>query len=539
MRRNLTKEIPTLLLLTSLVFLVYLNSLGNAFVSDDKLIIESGKQIRNFSMTFSDPLTFLRPLVLWIIYAIFGPAPIYFRLVNIIFHVGNTFLVYLIVQKIHSTRAAIFTSLIFAVHPILSESIAWISGGSYAQYSFFFLLTLFLYITSSNNRKLYLISILTYLLALLSHTTAPVLSLILVVYEWLFGDIKKNWKKLIPFVLLSSFWLVNIIYFKVPKRISYLKDMYYVESSRDNIFFKDPFEIYHYFSLILWPKDLSLYPKEYYLLKQGDSYGPVLVLFYLILTTFSLRVGKQFFFWQSLFLISLIPTLTPLKLGAYTERYVYLGSVGIFATIGMLFTYLSKTKYKDFVYATFILIIISLSIRTIIRNMDWRNQVALAKATVNTNPTDPITHNNLGIAYFNEAKYKLSAEEFTVSLKLKRNNTDVLNNLGASYAAQGKCKQAIPLYEEALQIRPEMWRSYYNMSRCYVRMKMYDRAKKSINKAKIIEPDNVAIDAVVGEIYTQEGNFSEAKVILTKVLEKDPNNFIAKYYMTKITNEAN
>ncbi len=534
MKKIIVKNGSQIILLILLTFLVYANSLPNDFVSDDKLVIESGKQIRNFSLTFSDPVAFMRPLILWIIFTLFGPVPLYFRFFNISIHALNTTLVYFVVSKINSKKVGMFAATLFAVHPILTQSVTWISGGSYAQYSFFFLLTFLFYITSNNNRKFYLVSILTYLLALLSHTTAPVLSLILVIYELLFGDIKRNWKKLVPFLLLSAFWLANIVFTKVPQRLNYLQDVYHVEMKKDDVFGKDPYEINHYFGLFIWPKDLSIYPREYYLNKYGYIMGPAIFLLYLIVSIRCIKLNKKIFFWQSFFLISLIPTLTPIKLGAFAETYVYLGSVGIFATVGMLFDYLSKTKYKDLVYAVFILIIIALSVRTMVRNTDWKNEEILYRQAIKVSPYDPLARNNLGVIYFKKGMFEPAIKEFAMAANYSRLNTDAINNIGSSYASLGKCEEAIPFFKKAIEIKPEMWQSYYNMAQCYVLLNRFNEASETIRKAKEVDPSNPDFDAIIGAIYVQEGNLIEAKAILLKVLAANPNNNIARYNIERI-----
>ena len=102
-----------------------------------------------------------------------------------------------------------------------------------------------------------------------------------------------------------------------------------------------------------------------------------------------------------LFLISLSPTLTPFRLNwIVAERYLYLPILGILAPFGLGLIKLSQmVKVKGLVYVSLIIIITLLSVRTIIRNIDWKNEDNLWIATGKTSPSSPNTHNNLGDVY--------------------------------------------------------------------------------------------------------------------------------------------
>ena len=113
------------------------------FVSDDIPIIDKNSNISNFSYIFSPtPLGSFERVLYYLAYKIGGANPILFRLPNLLFHFGCVFLVFLILSLISKKRLAIFAAFLFAVHPLLSESVTWISGGSYANYSFFLSLSL-------------------------------------------------------------------------------------------------------------------------------------------------------------------------------------------------------------------------------------------------------------------------------------------------------------------------------------------------------------------------------------------------------------
>jgi len=144
--------------LVFLVFGVYANSLHNGFVSDDiPGIVQSGA-----SWTWKSAFTSIIFLTRWtgiiqfILYQLVGQSPWAYRLVNIFCHAISVILVYKIVfQLVIRSRQrwiAFIAASLFAVHPIIVESVTWISGGVYAQYGMFFLLSFWLYIMGRGRR---------------------------------------------------------------------------------------------------------------------------------------------------------------------------------------------------------------------------------------------------------------------------------------------------------------------------------------------------------------------------------------------------
>src|SRR3989338_129824 len=131
------------LLLTVVVILVYANSLANGFVSDDVMGILKNEKIGEFKWGLNFPLTFQWAAT----YHLFDKNPVPFRPENILFHLGNVWLVFILLFLLTQKKTvALLTALIFAVHPILVESVTWLSGGIYAKYTFFVLLALLFYI---------------------------------------------------------------------------------------------------------------------------------------------------------------------------------------------------------------------------------------------------------------------------------------------------------------------------------------------------------------------------------------------------------
>lgn len=148
------------LILTILVLVTYVNSLNNAFLSDDLAEIVNNPKVGDLWYGIqTHPTGFIRPVIYWLAFVLGGLNPLLFRLSNILFHLGSTILVFLTINNLLKSRQiALFTSALFAVHPAIAEGVVWISGGMYTQYTFFFLFSFLFYIKSAGNRFIYLLS---------------------------------------------------------------------------------------------------------------------------------------------------------------------------------------------------------------------------------------------------------------------------------------------------------------------------------------------------------------------------------------------
>ncbi|MBI4039046.1 tetratricopeptide repeat protein, partial [Candidatus Daviesbacteria bacterium] len=243
-----------------------------------------------------------------------------------------------------------------------------------------------------------------------------------------------------------------------------------------------------------------------------------------------LKKNKFLFFWLSFFLIALSPTLTPFKLNwIVAERYLYLPSLGIFAGVAFLLDKLAqKRQHKYIIYALFTLTIILLSSRTIMRNIDWKNEDNLWIATGKTSPSSPNTHNNLGDVYGRLGDKQTALREFQKAIELKPNYGDAYHNLGNTYRELGQADKALENYQKALEFNPKLWQSYQNIASLYFQSKQFDKALDFIQKGVLINPKNINLRVNLGIVYLAIGEKKKAKEIFDLVLSVDPQNQFAK-----------
>lgn len=514
-----------ILFFTVLIGIVYFNSLFGDFVSDDVPVIKDSKIIGDASQIFNDPFVFMRNLFYFIIFTFFGKSPLPYHLMNVLFHLGTTILLFIIISLSLNVPVAFLTSTLFAVHPILSEPVSWISGGTYPQQSFFILsslLTLILFLRTKD-KKYYGISIFFNLIALLSADKAMVLPLLFTIYLYVFTDIRKTWKYLIPYYGLTFIWVIHYA-MRVPGRIASVQHEQFRNEINFNPLQQIPVAISSYFELMVWPDKLSIYHSDFIMSTFAFIMRLGVFAIYIISLIYTFFKKRVIFFGLAFFIVALLPTLSPLGISSLlAERYTYIGSAGIFFVIGYIVWNISKNKkYETAVYLIFMIIIGLLCIRTIARNFDWSNEDTLWIATGKTAVYDPVSHMNLGDMHRRHKNYKMAELEFKKALELSPNNAYAHYNLGLVYTEAGVYKEALKQYEEAVKIDPGLWQSYQNMSVVYDYMNDGKKSLEYIQKAISGSPNNSALITNLGLIYLKMGDKVQAKQALNEALRLDP-----------------
>ena len=513
-----------------LVFITYFNSLNNVFLSDDLAEIVQNPNIGNLGHAISThSFSFMRPVLYSLTYNIFGLNPVFFRLINILFHIGSVLVIFAIFKYLKKTNLGILVASVFAVHPAIGEAVVWISGGMYPQYTFFFLLSFYLYIRGKDEKKYYWPSVFTFLLSFYGHPQMPTpLFVMFPLWELSFGNLKKNFIKTIPFFVIAVFYLF-VSFGGLQERVSTLQSTHYQQLGKDNLLITLPISISSYFELIFWPKTLTLYHSELNFGHIEFIIRAALTVLFLAGILVAFKKHKFIFFWSSLFLVALAPTLTPFRLNwLVAERYLYLPILGIIAVTAFGFEKLVQKIKLKWLFVVWVAVTIALMGRSINRNIDWKNEDNLWIATGKTSPSSPNTHNNLGDVYGRWGDKQRALQEFQKAIELKPNYGDAYHNLANTYRELGQIDKALENYQNALKFNPNLWQSYQNIAAIYFEQKQYGKAQENIQQAIQINPKNINLYINLGVVYLIMGEKEKAKEVFNLVLSADPQNQMAR-----------
>lgn len=491
---------PPLLFLL-LIIVGYATAFNAPFLVDDKATILNNSDIGSLTHLFSSPVAVFVYLPNFISYKIGGLTPIYYRIFNLLFHFGTATMLYFIVKQLFNPRAALITSILFSIHPILIESVTWISALPYVKYSFFLMFTLLAYIYGKQSKKWYWISIVSALLAILSSEKAVVLPAVIILLECTFFSLKQNWKKIMPHVfVVGSIAFTYVL--NIGARIDSFQKDYYISKQFYNPVEHLPYAITYYLQLIFFPKDLTIYHSELSIsITEFLIRWLIFIVFVVSLIIFR-KKSKAFFFWSSFFVIAISPTLLPLNIvWVVAERYVYLGTVGVIAVFGYgISKLIDMKKYQTITYAVLALIVVTLLGRTIVRNGDWISDVNLWSATIAVSPHSSNAHNNMGDVYANRGDYKNAALEFQRAIELQPGDADPRHNLGIALTILKRYPEAVAAYEGALSIDSTLYKSHQNLGLVYYSLKNYEKAEEHLAKALQFGPPNSTLTDLLKEV---------------------------------------
>jgi len=519
----------TILILIGLAIITYANSLGNQFVSDDRPILET-KNIYEWGRAFKQPSHLLGELIKTIAFKINGFNPFFYRLFNYLFHFATIVGVFVLVSLLSQARLAFIVAALFAVHPLNSEAVVWISAIQYTQLACFSIWGLIHYrIWQINRRWINIFAVLIFfVLALLSSEKSLVFPLIILIFELAYGTKRAFRNTLGVFILFSAvaaFYYQNLLKTIVSLLSNYEKQSFFI-----NLLTQIPIALTSYWQLLIWPNQLTLYHSEFYFTILDYIFRVIISLGMIGFMVYGYKKNRIIFFGLALFIISLIPYLTPLGISwIVAERYVYLGSVGMFCVVGYgLWSLIKNKKTEGLGYLIFIIIILLLMLRTIFRNMDWKNEDTLWFATGKTSPSDPKTHNNLGDVYGRKGNLEKSAEEFKIAIKLNPKYADAYHNLGNTYKQMGKLNDAMINYQLAIKYNPKLWQSYQNLAVIYYSQKKFVQAEEMILQAVKIDPEGIGLRMNLGVVYLNLGKKDLAKEQFEIVIQLDPKNKAAQ-----------
>lgn len=446
-----TRDKAIYIYIAVIIFIVYSTSFFNAFISDDIGIVTN---IQKFDLIFST-IRFLRSFIYYGTYLLFGLNPVVFRLENILMHIGSVIVFYNIVSRLSTRMIGFMASLWFGVHPVLVESVTWISGGVYVQYGFLLLLSLYWYILSKTHRNYFIFSIIAYMLALLTSDKAVVFAGIILVYELMFGDIKKSWRMIAMYMGISCISLA-LSFSLISGRVTSLESIGGGFARWDNPLVFFPSAITLYLNLLFWPKNLSLYHTDPVITPWWLVSSMVIFVIFLTAIIVCLRKNKLISFWLIFFLLSLAPVLSPYRITwIVAERYAYLGTAAVTAAVTTLFVRAFRIRaLRPLMIMMWLIVFITFSVLTMRRNLDWKNNDTFWLATVRASPGEPKAHNTLATVYVSHREYEKAITEFQTTIRLSPTYMPAYYNLALVYEMTGDRAQALQYYKKANQLVP-------------------------------------------------------------------------------------
>lgn len=512
------KLIIGLSLLAVITFFVFLSGINNDFlkcwddhiyVVDNVLIQElTWSNLQNIFSTYTlgnyHPLTLL---VYAIEYSFFKVDPGGYHLVSILLHVVNCLLVCLLVYLLSGNLVvSLVSGLLFAIHPLRVESVAWIADQKDLLCAFFFFTTLILYLLSQTKKTYwyYWLSLCTFVLSILCKAMAITLPFLLIAIDY-FRRRKFN----------RTFYLEKVPYFllalgggilAIVARQSY---QYQLQETAftlfEKIFINVHRLVFYYLLRIFAPiRIVSLKP---YI--TGDVALPIpafiLLIVIFLFIVFSLKHTKKIFMGSTFFLITLSPALFVVVLGYSADRFTYISSIGIIYIVaeGFNWLYHHQNRYQRLVKTSLLVALFMIAglcaLATVRFGKIWQDCISLTSYFVRYYPDDPTVYVNRALAYEGKNQYDKAIADYDKALTINPTYPEALVNRGNVYVLKNELGFAIADYTHALELDSLNAEAYFRRANVRYLEGEYEAALADYNEA-------LEIDSTHAEIYFNRGN---------------------------------
>jgi len=552
-------------LIVAATVVVYLNSFQNAFLWDDLYLIVDNPQIkqwRRLPELFSSDLFprvmlshYYRPLqaVTYLFdYQLWGLQPLGFHLTSTLVHAGTAVLFYWLVSALLAdTRAALIAALLFAVHPVHTEAVTYISGRSDPLGAFFMLTSLlcFLRARQAPSFRWHSAAALAFLLALLAREAAVVLVglMLLIAFTLPRTDEVERGKRWINLLLTSLSYGAALLAYGALRVAAIGTASIPTETAQTPLAVRLLTMlqvVVQYLALLLVPVNLHM---EREVTPAGSVFDPlvlgaaVLVAGTLAVAWVCRRRAWPVTFGLAWFVVALIPVSNVVPLATYmAEHWLYVPSMGLFLVVGWGLSQLAERGWQQPVAAGVVVGLAAYGGLTVRRNADWRDGVTLYEATVRLAPQSARAWSNLGHSYQERGELQRATEAYQHALRLTTATPDALAThgtriapdpsvashqralVGNIYREQQHFDDALREFRAALAFDPANVSAYNNLALTLEATGRTDEAKQAFETALRLYPDFAAAHSNLGNLYFHGGDLDRAQAEYVAAIGLNP-----------------
>jgi tetratricopeptide (TPR) repeat protein len=554
------------LLITALVVcaaLPYLNILFNGFVYDDGSQVAKNPYIRNLRYlkeifttavwSFKGVVVsnYYRPMMTLgylLCYKVFGMRAYGFHLASLLLHVLVVCLVFVLTRRLGGDIVWAFVAgAFFALHPVHTESVAWIAAVTDLELTLFYLLTFGLYLALARpggRRSACLVGamVVAFILALLSKEQAMTLPALATFYEHFYREDRSETSASQKLARYGALWLVGVAY--ILFRVRFLGALAPLEEMPGLTPLRTVLSaialIGQYIGKLLWPVQLC----TFYVFHASTSlFDPsvlagllvllVLAALFLVCWRSCERNVRFASFAISWFFATLAPVLNAhwVSVNVFTERYLYLPSVGVAWLAGLGVSKLwRRAGAQRWALVLAGLVVAGLfAVRIVLRNRDWNNDIVLYDQTLDLSPDAYPILNNLGSIYWDEGAADKAESAWQRALAVNSHNFAATNNLGVVAARKKQYPQAIEFFQRAMKIKPISGEPHFNLARVYRAMGLTGPAELQFRMALAISPLDTRAINELGQLLVEEGRAREAENQFLASIRIEPNALAYDY----------
>jgi Flp pilus assembly protein TadD len=573
---------------------VFLNTLPNDFVLDDDVLI-----VRNWVLHRADGLWYIftthalaftgdkagdyyRPLMFtfWFpLWRVFHGSPLGYHALNILLHAGVSLLLFVWLRRMQpNARVAWLAALLFAVHPIHTESVAWVSAIPDLQCALFFILGFWLYLRAKDapgwhRWAMFAATAACTFLSLLAKEIGFALPLLLLLYELhkrrTEGGAAVNVRDALVAASTSA---LAIAAYLVLRAHALAGGTYLISSwlwaAVARAAAAWPALLYEYLWRIVFPVRLRAFQTLPFAVPAWRTLAGLVAA--ALLCTAAIRLyRRRRLEWLgiALLLATLLPSfLASLRGGdhlALGERYLYLPSIGFCWLLAAALEHVTRFR-RGLLVASVTLLAALYSARAIYRNADWRREVPFylhelqtegesaelrsflygalmregkpdqalehAQAWARLSPTDRRPHRALCEAYWSAENSDAALPECRTAAELARQRSDIskavdeFNNLGVLCTQAGRLEQAIEAFREVTRLSRDSAEGHYSLGLALLNAGRAQEAGTELRKVLRVAPGYAWAHANLGSALAASDDWAGARAALKAAVQLEPNN---------------
>jgi tetratricopeptide (TPR) repeat protein len=514
------------------------------------------------------------PLVLttfWTLHKFVGLSPWPYHLLNVLLHAGSAVLLWQVLRQLN-VRGAWLGGALWALHPVMVQSVAWVTELKNTQSGFFYLLAIFYFLKWEEkprmtrisrikgaeevlvNHPRYLrfgLSLLFFVLATLSKPSVIMLPLVLGLCVW-WRKGRIYWRdiaSLAPFLLISL--LASVWTILEQKFHAGAIGVEWAQTWPERLIIAGR-AIWFYVAKLAWPYPLIfIYPRWTINSSQLMAYLPLVAAIAGLLALWLIRAkwSRAAFFAAVYYAVCLFPVLGFFSVYFFrysfvSDHFQYLASMGPLALAGAGIVTacsrlaasgrLSALPSTSSVVTTPLVgicavLVLSLGFSTWRQTAAYENLVSLYTGILTKNPACWMAHYNLGIALSDQGDVDGAIAHYRQAIDLRPSYAEAHYNLGRLLVQKGRVNEAIAHYEKALEINPADAESHNNLGSALFANGHVGDAMAHYRKALAIRPDYADASCNLASALLSNGDLDGAIAHYSACLALSPNQFEAQY----------
>ena len=512
------------LLLAAVTALAYLPALRGGFVWDDDTFLTQNRAIKAadglYRFWFTTQAPDYWPVTyspLWLEWRLWGMHALGYHAVNLALHIADSLLLWGVLRRLKIPGAYV-AALIFAVHPVNVETVAWITQRKNLMAMLFFLATTWFFLKTglaspSPDRsrrekdgpfaKAYLLSLLCFLLAMLSKGSVAMLPVMLLgLIAWHRRPRTKDVAFLLPFFLISGALVLTDIWFQKHGANEVFRSAGFTERllGAGGV-------IWFYLDKALLPFHLSfVYPQWHIRVSDPRWWLPLAAAIGLtvLLWRYRRRSTRAALYAWGYFCLMLVPVLgfTDIQFVQYSlvaDHYAHLALVGVVVFVVSVLSGRSRARWG------FAAAVAALGLLTWRQARVYRDPETLFRATLERNPACWLADSNLGNILYQSGRIPEAITRYEDALRLKPDLFEAQNNLGLALAATGRLPEAMMHFDRAAAIHPNDSVVDFNRSVAFAEAGRFPEAIAADERALSFNPENPVVRLSLASLENDRG----------------------------------